>query len=227
MPPNSFRGQRKCRLIQVSFFIKFRRLNEKLASVQHLIHRSQFNRAACFFQDLVGSVEDDPTVSARIQISKSIKVGKKPPGTSGSVCSASRGPLPESQGRHGRTPVSTQRNRSPLYPHGPPSAAETSYHSGITDACITFVAASWHVQLVLNTSPSRQIRERLSRQIVRVMACHGLNEEMAHPSRSRTTLKQENKKTQPSVPDLVAVRLCLPSSVEMPDMHASQRCCIQ
>jgi hypothetical protein len=35
-------------------------------------------------------------------------------------------------------------------------AAETSYHSGITDACITFVAASQHIQLALNARPSRQ-----------------------------------------------------------------------
>jgi hypothetical protein len=66
------------------------------------------------------------------------------------------------------------------------------------------------------------------------MACHRLNEEMAHPSRScKATLTNKGKKTttknpKPSVPDLVAVRLLfnrLP--FEMPDMHASQRCCIQ
>lgn len=38
---------------------------------------------------------------------------------------------------------------------------KTSYYSGITDACITFVAAPRHVQLVLNTSPSKaKHRER-------------------------------------------------------------------
>jgi hypothetical protein len=35
-------------------------------------------------------------------------------------------------------------------------ATETSYYSGIADACITFVAASRHIQLTLNARPSRQ-----------------------------------------------------------------------
>jgi hypothetical protein len=71
---------------------------------------------------------------------------------------------------------------------------ETSYYSGITDACITFVAASRLVQLTLNASPSRPIRERWSRQFVRVMACHWLNEEMAQPVQEENDIK--NKKTK-------------------------------
>ncbi len=38
----------------------------------------------------------------------------------------------------------------------PPFGAETSYYSGIADACITFAAASQHFQLTLNASPSRR-----------------------------------------------------------------------
>lgn len=41
-------------------------------------------------------------------------------------------------------------------------------------------------------------------KFVRVMACHWLNEEMARPSRRKTTLKTRKQKNNASVPDLVS-----------------------
>lgn len=141
--------------------------------------------------------------SLRIQGVEPIEVGQSQ-GVHGSVCSASRGPHPGRQRRR-RTHVSTPSSASPHRPVRP-FRTKTSYYSGITDACITFVAASQHVLLTLNASLRR--RWTCSRQIMRWHAM--LSEEM-HMCPNTTLNKNPTE-----CACLVAVRLYPVSSMKCP-----------